>query len=106
MDMTDAVASPAQVLATGLGALGAVAYGKDASGRYVWVNAAAEAVFEREAAQIVGRTDAERNCVSNIRPAGLPPAQAAEVIARLLQASRRQQVSGIRLREETLPFPH
>jgi len=59
MDMTEAVASPAQVLSTGLGALGAVAYGKDAAGRYVWINAAAESVFEREAAQIVGRTDAE-----------------------------------------------
>lgn len=59
MDMTDAVESPAQVLSMGLGALGAVAYGKDAAGRYVWVNAAAEAVFEREAAHIVGRSDAE-----------------------------------------------
>lgn len=59
MDTAASVASPALVLATGLGALGAVAYGKDAGGRYVWVNAAAEAVFEREAAHIVGRTDAE-----------------------------------------------
>lgn len=59
MDMPATVASPAQVLSSGLGALSAAAYGKDAGGRYLWVNSAAEALFEREAAQIVGRTDAE-----------------------------------------------
>ncbi|MGA0611827.1 GGDEF domain-containing protein [Caldimonas sp. KR1-144] len=59
MDMLAAFASPAQALSAGLAALGAVAYGKDANGRYVWVNAAAEAVFEQPAAQILGRTDAE-----------------------------------------------
>ncbi|MFZ9747877.1 MAG: ethanolamine ammonia-lyase subunit EutC, partial [Opitutaceae bacterium] len=31
-----------------------------------------------------GRTDADRNCVSNIRPEGLPPAAAAERLAGLL----------------------
>ena len=41
-----------------------------------------------------GRTDAERNCVSNIRSGGLPPTLAAETIAALLIASRRQRLSG------------
>ena len=46
-----------------------------------------------------GRTDAERNCVSNIRPGGLAPGLAAEKIAALLVASRQQQLSGTRLKE-------
>jgi len=54
-----------------------------------------------------GRSDAERNCVSNIRPDGLSPARAAEKIATLLIASRRLQLSGIPLKEDpTLPSPH
>ncbi|WP_438480964.1 ethanolamine ammonia-lyase subunit EutC [Oleiharenicola lentus] len=49
-----------------------------------------------------GRTDAERNCISNIRPAGLPPAEAAERIANLLIAARAQRTSGITLKEDRL----
>jgi ethanolamine ammonia-lyase small subunit len=45
------------------------------------------------------RTDADRNCVSNIRPDGLPPRAAAARIASLLRASRRLGLSGIRLKE-------
>jgi len=50
-----------------------------------------------------GRTDAERNCLSNIRPAGLPPATAAGKIVALLLASRRLQLSGIGLKEASAP---
>ncbi len=48
-----------------------------------------------------GRTDAERNCVSNIRPAGLPPAAAAHRIFALLTESRRLAMSGVDLKDHT-----
>ncbi len=48
-----------------------------------------------------GRTDAERNCVSNIRAHGLPPEAAAAKVHALLTASLRLGFSGIRLKDET-----
>ncbi len=49
-----------------------------------------------------GRTDAERNCVSNIREEGLKPALAARRIAMLMNAARGQEISGIRLQTANL----
>ncbi len=46
-----------------------------------------------------GRTDADRNCISNIRPAGFPPADAARKILSLLEAARASQQSGFQLKE-------
>jgi len=43
----------------------------------------------------VGRTDAERNCVSNIRPEGLDPQVAALRIAMLMRAARDRQLTGV-----------
>jgi ethanolamine ammonia-lyase small subunit len=43
----------------------------------------------------VGRTDAERNCISNIRSYGLDPKIAAVRIGQLMQAARQQQVTGV-----------
>ncbi|MDR3300521.1 MAG: ethanolamine ammonia-lyase subunit EutC [Candidatus Accumulibacter sp.] len=56
-------------------------------------------------------TDADRNCVSNIRPEGTPPAAAAQKLAQLLRESVRLGVSGVALKdllpalsEETSPL--
>ena len=46
-----------------------------------------------------GRSDAERNCVSNIRPEGLAPADAAHKIAWLLMAARRLGATGVALKD-------
>jgi ethanolamine ammonia-lyase small subunit len=47
-----------------------------------------------------GRTDAERNCVSNIRPAGLPHDEAAATLHYLLTESRRRKLSGVALKDD------
>lgn len=47
-----------------------------------------------------GRTDAERNCVSNIRPAGLPIAPAADTLHYLLTAARTKRLSGVHLKDD------
>ena len=48
----------------------------------------------------IDRTDADRNCLSNIRPDGLPPVEAGLKIAELLMQSVLQQKSGIGLKPE------
>lgn len=45
----------------------------------------------------VGRTDAERNCVSNIRTEGLAPELAALRVAALMRAARGRQLTGVGL---------
>lgn len=47
-----------------------------------------------------GRSDADRNCVSNIRPEGLPPEAAVETLYCLLTASRQRKLSGVELKDE------
>jgi ethanolamine ammonia-lyase small subunit len=44
-----------------------------------------------------GRTDAERNCVSNVRPEGLAYEPAAATIAWLLRAATHRSVTGVTL---------
>jgi ethanolamine ammonia-lyase small subunit len=43
----------------------------------------------------VGRTDAERNCVSNIRAEGLDPALAGKRVAMLMRAARERRITGV-----------
>jgi ethanolamine ammonia-lyase small subunit len=55
-----------------------------------------------------GRTDAERNCISNIRPGGLSPGDAAAKLLWLVAASRRLGLTGVGLKDEQprgLPAP-
>jgi ethanolamine ammonia-lyase small subunit len=45
----------------------------------------------------VGRTDAERNCISNVRPEGLSYERAATTLAALLSGARRLGATGVGL---------
>jgi ethanolamine ammonia-lyase small subunit len=47
-----------------------------------------------------GRTDADRNCLSNIRPGGLSHESAAKRLLWYLQAARAQQLTGTALKED------
>ncbi|HVM99862.1 MAG TPA: ethanolamine ammonia-lyase light chain EutC, partial [Caulobacteraceae bacterium] len=42
-----------------------------------------------------------RNCVSNIRPAGLPPAAAAKRLAWLIREARRLGLTGVALKDDS-----
>jgi ethanolamine ammonia-lyase small subunit len=50
----------------------------------------------------VGRTDAERNCISNIRPDGLGYPHAARTLMYLLTQARARRLTGITLKDETI----
>jgi ethanolamine ammonia-lyase small subunit len=53
-----------------------------------------------------GRTDAERNCISNVRPEGLGIAEAAGRAAWLLRAARARALSGVGLKDESTMAPN
>ncbi|MBC7182449.1 MAG: ethanolamine ammonia-lyase light chain EutC, partial [Marinobacter sp.] len=48
-----------------------------------------------------GLTDANRNCISNIRPAGLSVEEASRRLMYLLREARRQKVSGVPLKDRS-----
>ncbi len=48
-----------------------------------------------------GRTDADRNCISNIRPEGLSIGAAAELLLLLMRESRARRISGVMLKPDT-----
>lgn len=53
----------------------------------------------------VGKTDADRNCLSNIRSAGLSYETAAHKLRYLLEESRRRGLSGFLLKEDADEMP-
>jgi len=51
----------------------------------------------------IGLTDASRNCISNVRPAGMSYDNAAYRLHYLLREARRRKLSGVALKDETAP---
>ncbi len=49
----------------------------------------------------IGCHDAQRNCVSNIRPDGLPPQQAARRLAWLVREALRRRTTGLALKDSS-----
>lgn len=49
----------------------------------------------------VGRNDAQRNCISNVRPEGLPPAAAAARLWWLCQEARQLGFTGVGLKDRS-----
>jgi ethanolamine ammonia-lyase small subunit len=49
----------------------------------------------------VGLTDESRNCISNIRPAGLVPEEAVKRLMWLITESERLMLSGVRLKDKS-----
>jgi ethanolamine ammonia-lyase small subunit len=52
-----------------------------------------------------GRTDAERNCISNVRPEGISYALAAHKLHSLMESSRTHRLSGVALKEDAPSLP-
>ena len=48
-----------------------------------------------------GRTDGERNCISNVRPEGLTYPEAAHRLAHLCRAALRRQLTGVDLKDDS-----
>jgi ethanolamine ammonia-lyase small subunit len=52
-----------------------------------------------------GTTDADRNCISNIRPDGIGYADAAHKLAHMLRAMRARRISGVALKDDSDRLP-
>jgi ethanolamine ammonia-lyase small subunit len=48
----------------------------------------------------IGNTDADRNCISNVRLGGLPPVEAARKVSYLLNVCRKRAISGVQLKDD------
>jgi ethanolamine ammonia-lyase small subunit len=48
----------------------------------------------------LGRTDAERNCISNVRPEGFGWGEAAEALVYLMTEARRRKLTGVALKDD------
>jgi ethanolamine ammonia-lyase small subunit len=49
---------------------------------------------------VPGRSNAERNCISNVRPEGLSYGAAAHKLLYLMTEARRRKLTGVRLQED------
>ena len=49
----------------------------------------------------VGRRDSDRNCISNVRPDGLPPDLAADRLLFILTEARRRRLTGVGLKDDS-----
>ncbi|MCW2313891.1 ethanolamine ammonia-lyase small subunit [Rhodoferax antarcticus] len=54
----------------------------------------------------IGRMDSERNCISNVRPEGLPYDQAAHKLAWLCRAALQGGVTGVGLKDDSPALEH
>jgi ethanolamine ammonia-lyase small subunit len=52
-----------------------------------------------------GAVDAARNCLSNIRPEGMPVAEAAAALVRLVASARQHRMTGVRLSQRLALAP-
>jgi ethanolamine ammonia-lyase small subunit len=52
-----------------------------------------------------GRTNAQRNCISNVRPEGLPYEHAVHKLFHLMTAARQRRLSGVELKDEAPVLP-
>jgi ethanolamine ammonia-lyase small subunit len=52
----------------------------------------------------IGRMEAERNCISNVRPEGLPYALAARKLHFLMTEARARKLTGVALKEDAAPL--
>ena len=52
-----------------------------------------------------GRTDADRNCISNIRPEGLSVGAASELLLLLMVEARGRRLSGVNLKPQSAALP-
>jgi len=52
-------------------------------------------------APVIGRSDAARNCISNVRPEGLGIADAASRLIHLIAEARRRGLTGVMLKDES-----
>ena len=55
-------------------------------------------------APAIGRTDAERNCLSNIRPEGMSLGEATRHLLYLCGEARRRAMTGVMLKDDTPPL--